>query len=166
MATSTYVEMASYTTSGTDTFVNFTNIPTTDVNGNALKDLVLVYDWPSTTGDHYTRVRVNNNSGSIYVSSEIGALNNNPSAYSRTDTYMYVNGAYGNAGGHVMLQIFNYSSSNTFKPVVGHSALDSSLGVGAWSINTTTAVSSIQIDLTGGGTFNAPAVFSLYGIAG
>ena len=166
MAYEALTPLATYTSGSTDTFINFANIPTTDANGNSIRDLRLIYDWPSTTGDHYTRIRVNSNSGSIYRSSELSQFNNNVGCYSRLSDYIYPNGPYGSAGGACFIDILSYSNTDTHKMFLSQSSLESSAHVYAWNIKTTSPISSIQIDLTGGGTFNGGYIFSLYGIAG
>lgn len=158
---STYTKLASYTTTGSDGNITFSNIP------NTYRDLVFVLEWPGTNGDHYTQIIFNNDSTSSYGRRQFGNFNNGESRYSTTsEAAIYNNTAYGAQGNYVYMHIFDYAQTNKFKPTISRSG---SLNASLMSANywkKTDAITSINVTITGGGSLNQHSTLSLYGIKG
>lgn len=159
-AGNTYEAIATATASGGETTISFTSIPGT------YTDLVIQGNTIATT-PYELFVQFNNDTGTNY---SVTYLEGNASAPSsgRSTTTASMAMAYSNSSNptSTVIQIQNYSNSTTYKTLFSRSGAGSVAVIayiGMW--RSTSAITSIQLKLTGGRSFSAGATFSLYGIA-
>jgi hypothetical protein len=60
---STYTALATATLSGSSSSVTFSSIPSTDLNGNTIRDLIVIFNG---SGARYLAVQINGDTGSNY----------------------------------------------------------------------------------------------------
>ena len=154
----TYEPIATYTAASAQSTITFSSISGT------YTDLVLVCNIKDTNG--YTRLRVNNDSTSIY-----------------SRTYMYGNGTTAESGRQTgetswfssgnsanfepaIHNFMNYSNTTTFKTMMirsGMASTNANTGVYLW--RSTSAINRIDIiSVSGTATIETGSVITLYGI--
>lgn len=158
----TYTPIARTVLNSTATSVTFSNI------SGAYTDLVLVFTGMSASGNIVNYLQFNGDTGTNYSWTALGgsggaAVSARGSSVSepRLDYYGYMNV---NSESNRIVHINNYSNTTTYKTYLSRAnATDNgtSTAVGLW--RSTSAITSILVG--GGGTFQAGATFTLYGIA-
>jgi len=162
MATGTYTALAETTLTSTASSVTFSSIPTTDANGNSLRDLVLVTNMYANqinegfvilngSSSGFTAVRMlGYSSGAIsgtYTTNNLVPTQTSPSAYK--------------------LQFLDFSATDKHKIILmNHGRADDVTASYAARWASTSAITSIKIQTTSPYVFVAGATFALYGIAG
>jgi hypothetical protein len=166
MAT-TYEPISTYTVTGSNllgsTGVTFSSIPST------YTDLILVYSGKLTAAA-ITLLRVNGDTASNYSSTIIGG-NGSGSATSTKQSgaatqwlssYGHQNGNQGN----IVVHLFNYSNTTTYKTNLFKSNNPGGLGIdegiGLW--RSTAAINSVNIYLDRAEYYLVGSMFTLYGI--
>jgi hypothetical protein len=160
MATNTYVALDTQTLGSAAASVTFSSIPQT------YTDLVLVINGYSIN-DVDWRFRMGNgsiDSGSNYSGTYMYGDGSGASSYRESNvTGIGTGGAY-NATGTSIIQIQNYSNTNTNKTILARTNSNdyTQARVGLW--RSTSAVNVIQIS-PDSGNFASGSTFTLYGIA-
>lgn len=158
----TYTPIARTVLNTTETSVTFSNI------SSSYTDLILIFTGMSASGNIVNYLQFNGDTGTNYSWTAVGgsggaavsSLGSNASQ-PRLDYYGYMNV---NSESNRIVHINNYSNTTTYKTYISRAnAVDNgtSLAVGLW--RNTAAITSILVG--GGGTFQAGATFTLYGIA-
>lgn len=161
----TYDLLAATTLGSNAQSVTLSSIPATHT------DLRLVITASCTSGAGYFAYRYNGNTANNYA---YYSMNGQDGAVSGAQSYAYSYGFWASWGFQrvavALVDIFNYTSTNTAKTSLSRAGyVDSSDGGKvAANISTsiaTTAVSSITIATDSAASFVAGSTFSLYGIA-
>ena len=160
----TYDRIEARTLGSASSSVTFTSIPAT------YTDIVAIVSMPAS-GAVTTAIRFNSDTATNYSTTLLVASGGG------TGSYRESNKSYGVTGGLVsglgansnfILQIQNYSNTNTFKTSISrsNSATNSEAGVNVILYRSTSAISSISfIDYAGGSnTYPTGSTFTLYGI--
>lgn len=164
-AGSTYTPIATTTISSSTATVSFTSIPST------YTDLVLVVGGLlQVTGGNSLRMRFNNDSTSLYSTTQIKGDGTNATSTRETgQTSTYAGGAiYSSANpGNAIAHIMNYANTTTYKTVLNRgnqAGNDVVAQVGLW--RSTSAINRIDVALGGAfpGDNIASGTFTLYGI--
>lgn len=166
----TYIPIGSITLAAATSSVTFSGIPTTDSNGNSLRDLILVAEMIGTGGDGLCSVRVNGDTGSNY--SNVYAWGESPSSTgsgSSTTTYILnsITGVGTSPATFNTLQFQDFSASDKHKTVLirsGYGTNNTWMGASRWA--SLSAISSITLAFTGTNQFAINSTFSLYALAG
>lgn len=152
MATPTYVQIATTTLASSASSVDFFGIPTQDLNGNDLRDLVLVIETNTSVF-----LRLNGDSGSNYASVYMYGASGSTGSGSGTATLA-------NIGSNGYAEILDFSATDKHKPILSRYNLTTYVEARATRWANTSAVSSLT--LTGSTSFTAGSTFSLFGISG
>lgn len=159
MGTPTYIPIATLTLTGTDTRIDFQNIP------NAYRDLVLVINGSVNVNSNL--VFYYNNDSEFGTSAWMNGPGTGGGSSSLID-FMFAGTWNANLPSSAIIEIMDYSSTDKGKNALVRS--DQPGGTGVWSIanrwRTTTAVNRITIDPTSTNAFNAGSTFNLFGIVG
>jgi hypothetical protein len=163
MGTPTYIALATITLASTDSEVIFSSIPAT------YRDLILVIQAKSTTGNPAVVARFNSDTGTNYPYVRMtGNGSSAASASITTDTFLNLAAAFGintSGNGNIIAQIMDYSATDKHKAVLVRNN-DAGLGVeaigGRWA--NTNAISTISIFNTSSISFASGSTFSLYGV--
>lgn len=163
MATPTYVQIATTTLASSASSVLFAGIPTQDLNGNDLRDLVLVV-WVSSGMQgklQYNGDTSTSNYSFVYMRGTGSSAQSNSGT---VDGYELIDTASANS--MAIVQIMDYSATDKHKSTLNRSdnaAARTVARAGRWA--STSAITSLSI--TGAtGNFAAGSTFSLFGIAG
>lgn len=156
-AGSTYIPIATYTTSGSQTSYTFSSIPST------YTDLVLIANGKVVNNGDFLYVQFNGDTGSNYSRTQVqGTGSAAQSGRGSNETSGYI-GVWYSVNSTIRVNFQNYSNTTTYKTYLSRSdAADqnTSAWVGLW--RNTAAINSIKIlssAITDGTTF------TLYGIA-
>lgn len=163
MGTPTYIALATITLASTDSEVIFSSIPAT------YRDLILVIQAKSTTGNPAVVARFNSDTGTNYPYVRMtGNGSSAASASITTDTFLNLAAAFGintSGNGNIIAQIMDYSATDKHKAVLVRNN-DAGLGVeaigGRWA--NTNAINTISIFNTSSISFASGSTFSLYGV--
>ena len=163
MGTPTYIALATLTLTGTDSEIVFSSIPAT------YRDLILVIQAKSTTGNPAVVARFNSDTGANYPYVRMtGNGSSAASATITTDTFLNIAAAFGintSGNGNIIAQIMDYSATDKHKTVLVRNG-DAGLGVeaiaGRWA--STSAITSVTVFNTGSISFASGSTFSLYGV--
>ena len=164
MPTNTYTPLATITLTGTDSEVVFASIP------SSFRDLILVIQAKSTTGNPAVTARFNsdNTANYPYVRMTGSGSGSGASASITTDTFLNLAAAFGintSGNGNIIAQIMDYSATDKHKTVLVRNG-DAGLGVeaiaGRWA--STSAITSVTVFNTGSISFATGSTFSLYGV--
>lgn len=171
--TGAYVQIATWTANGTTRDAAFTSIP------QSYKDLYLVAYCRTTTSavTELASFYSNNYNGAGHTQTSLegngSSATSSKSASGPIISVGTVSGASATANTFSLVEVnvLNYSSTNTFKPVLTKSAANSS-GTGkvelrAGSINDYNPITQIVIfPLTAGASWSTGSTFTLYGVKG
>jgi hypothetical protein len=157
-----YIALATTTLGSGASSVTFSSIPTS-VNGVALRDLILVING---------KVGANSNMIFYYNSDQSNGTSvwmqgNGSSASSSSIGFMFAGTWNANQDSNAIIQIMDYAQTDKHKTALvrGNQAADT----GAWALAnrwaSTSAITSVIIDPTGGNTLSAGTTLSLYGVA-
>lgn len=161
MPTPTYTALAETTLSSSASSITFSSIPTTDANGNSLRDLVLISNMyanqinegylflnGSSSGFHAIRM-LGYSGGAIagtYTTNTLVPTQTTPSAF--------------------VLQFLDFAESKHKTILMSHGRADSVVAAYSARWASTSAITSIKLQTTSPYVFVAGATFALYGIAG
>lgn len=168
MATPTYVQIATTTLASPASSVSFFGIPTQDLNGNDLRDLVLVTNTKLSASGGDFAIRLNGDSANY---SQVIMRGNGSTAASFPVSTTYLRMSVNDpASGEYHLgvtEILDFSATDKHKPILSRSdnAADST-GAIASRYASTSAISSISVFMQTGTSFDAGSTFSLFGISG
>jgi hypothetical protein len=158
---STYEPIATTTLGSASSSVTFSSITGT------YTDLVLVCNAIATTADAVS-IRLNGDTGSNY--SRLILWGNGSAAGSAkysNESFAYT-GFYANLDTNPTINIFqinNYSNTTTYKTILGRgnaAAQAAMANVNLW--RNTAAITSIQLTISGGSSYQTGSTFTLYGI--
>lgn len=160
----TYVALATQTLSTAASSVTFSSI------SSSYTDLVLITSAKNNTGAQYRlQLRFNGDTATNYSVTKLTG-NGSTAVSSRASNATYAAILIGTIGStnfdNVITSIMNYSNTTTNKTVLSRgneTAAEVNAEVGLW--RSTTAITSLTLDLEGGINFVAGSTFSLYGIA-
>ena len=154
---STYNPISTTTFSSNTTSYTFSSIPAT------YTDLVLVISG-NFTADVSGGLTFNNDSGSNYSATRMyGDGTNATSNGSYAATQMAFTTGTGTTRSTFKINIFSYSSSSVYKPVIIEAAMDTiSLRSGMWF--STSAINRIDVTANSGQQFVSGTTLTLYGI--
>lgn len=155
MATPTYVALATTTTSGGESTITFSSIPST------YRDLYLVMT-PTGTGYPEFRLRFNGDTGANYSYVRMFGDSGGDSSSSASTTFISCSNLGDDSMGTVA--IMDYSATDKHKTTLGRQGRSDVYALaiaGRWA--NTAAITSVTIALSSG-TFSAGGVLSLYGI--
>jgi len=157
MPTQTYIPLANITLSSAVGNVTFSSIPAT------YRDLVLVMNGTSSSGNPFAFLRFNGDSGSNYNYAFM--YGDSASAVSSTfssQTTGFIGNIDTGLRNNVIAQIMDYSATDRHKTTLARS--DAGLVIatsGRWA--NTSAVTSMSVNVNTG-SFSAGFTFALYGI--
>jgi len=157
----TYEPIATTTLASAATSVTFSSIPGT------YTDLVIVCQVAFVTAANEIRLRFNSDSNTNYSYTRFKGSSSSASSdrYSN-ENHIHI-GSPGNDAviGNSINQINNYSNTTTYKTVISRSNFinrELMATVGTW--RSTSAITTIYIDNSGGQNITAGSTFTLYGI--
>ena len=160
-AGSTYTPIATYTASGSSNVITFSSIPST------YTDLVLVSQY-QVSGDGYTDVRLNSDSGTNYSSTSL--TNSGGSAvssrYSSLSRFSEMYGYTGANNGMAIWNFMNYANSTTYKSALLRAWYGAPDVTEAKALlwRSTSAITTIALTRVTG-NWSSGSTFTLYGIA-
>lgn len=167
MPTITHLPLQTVTLGSNDSSVTFSNIPTTDINGNNIKDLVF-YIHGSITATHYLFVRLNGDSSSNYQNVAVGGYEGDTKYHGAgTYTWHYL-GWVGFISGEILshrIEIFDIKETNKHKMIRSISNSASRVDTTGSRWGSTAAVTSVQI-LGTTASMAAGTKIDLYGVIG
>ena len=154
---STYEPIATTTTSGGESSVNFTSIPST------YTDLFIVASVSATTAYEFF-MRFNSDSGTNYSVTGLEGNGTAASSFRETNSTRANTGYSSTTNPNVItINLQNYANTTTYKSYVSRSSAINVLAyAGIW--RNTAAINAISFILTTAKTFNAGTVITLYGI--
>lgn len=162
MPTPTYIPLATITLSSTDTDVTFANIP------NTYKDLVLIVQGElSSANTPDIELKLNNDTANR---TQVYMRGDGSSTASGTYSTIYLNSASTWSSGRLynhIVQIMDYSATDKHKTVLARgnwAGGDVNATASRWA--STSAVTTVSVNVSGTGSFAIGSTFSLYGIAG
>lgn len=159
---STYTPIATTTLGSSTTTINFTSI------SSAYTDLVLVAVPLRTTGAEEMVMQFNNDTISPYSSTILWGDGSTAGSVRSTNQSSIILNYYASVSTTPMTQIFsimNYANTTTNKTVLGRAGRSDSgidATVGRWP--STSAITSMQLNLKNGGNFLTGSTFTLYGV--
>lgn len=168
MPTTTYTPLATLTLTGTDTEVQFANIP------NSYRDLIIITNSRTNraAADEPLRLRFNGDStNGNYSRVSMSGNGSSPSSYTDSPGEIIIDSAAtaaSSGSGHFAIlnvEIFDYAQTNKHKAVLttsGISSLEVRRQAGRWA--STTAITSLTLTPYFGGSFVSGSTFSLYGV--
>jgi hypothetical protein len=158
----TYEPIATYTASGSVATYTFSSIPST------YTDIVLVAATGCTVTSQGQTMRINGDTSSLYSNTGLRGNGSVVSSFRQTnnDSFLLSNIAEPptTGTGVYIAQFMNYSNTTTFKTVLvrsnnGAAATETFVDL----YRSTNAISSIQVNVTGG-NFSSVSTMTLYGI--
>lgn len=158
---STYTPIASITLSSAQSSVTFSGIPQT------YTDLVLVINGYDVDGNGYLTMQFNSDTGSNYSRTTLSGNGSTTSSIRNSNStvlYPTIGSSSTNIGGDI-IQIQNYSNSNTYKTLLFRGSQTGSATiaqVGLW--RSTSAITSIKLSAASGNIASG-STFNLYGVA-
>lgn len=164
-AGSTYTPIATTTLGSAQTTITFNSF-------SGYTDLVLVCNWAqSAVGSCW--IRFNSDSGTNYSFTELRG-NGSAASSTRLSSTAQSYWAYNvfpdtSYTANAIISIQNYSNATTYKTFLSRANANSgsfagtSAIVGLW--RSTSAITSIELDIDGSATYNTGSTFTLYGIA-
>lgn len=163
----THYPLAQFTASGGETSVTFSSIPTTDVNGETLRDLVLLIAG-TASANASTAIEFNGDSNSNYgfvtaYGDGLGSVTSseNASQTRLTQQYLFTNPTANR------INIFNYSNTDRYKTVLTHWGTPANgVQIAAEIWRSTAAINSLTFSLLGGATMNAGTTVTMFGLVG
>jgi hypothetical protein len=159
MPTPTYVSLATYTLSSTDSEIIFSSIPAT------YRDLILVIEGTKTNNAD-VRLRFNSDTGNnysyVFMSGQGGSAQ---SSAASSQNSIILGFAPASQRQLSITSIMDYSAIDKHKTILSRNN-DQSHNVSAWAGRwaNTNAVNNVNITLTAG-SWNIGSTFSLFGIA-
>lgn len=151
--------------------VTFSNIPSTDANGNSINDLYISFSGEFTT-TRYLAIQFNSDTGSNYNTQAYYA-NTTADVAGKTSNFTYLFGSYyGSQSGAIrsgLIHIMDAKATDKHKNVLmRHNATgDSNAAVemmsGRWASNN--AITSVKVYVNSGEDFSSDTIVSLYGVA-
>jgi hypothetical protein len=160
-AGSTYTPIATTTLGSSASSYTFSSI------SGSYTDLVLIISAKNSTYNGSSgELRFNSDTGSNYSYTELAGVSATPSS-SRTSNSTSVQCFRTdiNNFGISIINVQNYSGTNTYKTVISKANLENSVRTFAGLWRSTSAITSITILPEGGTTFSSGCTFTLYGIA-
>ena len=160
---STYEPIATTTLSSAQSSVSFSSI------SGSYTDLVLVFDGlASANAANGFQVKINGGNGSLQSYTRIQG-NGTTASSSNVSNGDPAVGVIGNTNrSNVIVSIMNYSNTTTYKTMISrYNSLDSTDGRTGSYVNltrSTSAVTSLLIDLASAANFASGSTFTLYGI--
>lgn len=160
-AGSTYTPIATTTGTGSSGVITFSSIPST------YTDLVLVSNFETSTSAN-AYYQINNDTGSNYSDTTIYADGSSVGSNRRSSqTLSYTTYLSGSGQRVVMTTNFmNYANTTTYKTFLtrfNNSSFELGEEVGLW--RSTSAISSITLNLNNSANFTSTSFFTLFGIA-
>lgn len=156
MPTNTYTALATITLTGSDSSIDFSNIP------SSFRDLVIVWQG-TTTNNTDTVVSVNGDTTNTYPNVQMFGSGTTAVGTSFTRTGAYFAYAASGTLGNAIMQIMDYSATDKHKSfITRYNVLETAATASRWASNT--AISSLSVRATSF-SFAAGSTFSLYGIA-
>lgn len=156
MATETYIAMASHTLTGSTSSITISSIPST------YKDLILVVSGTGATLDTCS-LRFNGDTASNYTWVIVNGAEN---TFIDGNVNRIFAGQFDSSQSHFIAQIFDYSVTNHYKPVLTRSSYPDAASafqtVSQGMYKSTSAITSIEIRET---TYQTGTTINLYGIA-
>ena len=168
MPTNTYTPLATLTLTGTDTEIQFSNIP------SIYRDLILITNSRTnrSAADEPIRLRFNGDSTTgNYFRVTLSGNGSSASAYYDSPGEIIIDSAAtaaSSGSGHFAIlnvDILDYAQTNKHKTVLttsGISSIEVRRQAGRWA--STTAITSLTLTPYFGGSFVSGSTFSLYGI--
>ena len=163
---SSYIPIASQTTSGIVTSVTFNSIPIT-LNGKTLRDIVIITSVRAQAFDSWLGLRFNADSGNNYHWVQAGngnATNSTGASVAQIQLFAHLT----TSRGAYEMSILDFAQTNKHKTVIGTGGSSGSFGVamtsGRWA--STNAINSITLFGGQGLEFAAGSTFSIFGIEG
>jgi hypothetical protein len=160
MPTPTYTPLANVTLGSTASSVTFSNIPAT------YRDLILVMNGTSTSGNPFAFLRFNGDSGSNYNYVFMygdGTPSGAVSASFANQTTGFIGNLDTGARNTVIAQVLDYSATDKHKPMLARNGGGGLVIATAGRWANTSAVTSMSVN-TNTSTFTAGFTFSLYGV--
>lgn len=159
MPTNTYTPLATVALSGTDTSVEFANVPSiyrdiiAVIIGTAASTQGARLILNSDTNNNYTTVRMYGEGSGSGVSSSFAS------------TYGYIGDVFSTSQTSILVQLMDYSASDknkTFLYRMNNAGNYVMAGASRWASNT--AVSNIKFELNNGAAWSIGTTISLYGV--
>jgi len=156
-----YVALATTTLSSATSSVTFGSIP------NNYKDLIVVFNGGSSSGQAQAGVRLNSDSASNYSSVVMAGNATPPFSGSTTVAQLPITQAFaftGTQGNSSIVQIMDYSATDKHKTALTRSNIPDAAPLahaGRWA--NTNAVNTVSV-IAFIGSFSTGSTFSLYGI--
>lgn len=156
--TITYEQIATTTTSGSQTSVTFSSIPST------YTDLIVIIS-ASVSSDNPVAIKLNNDTGSNYSATQVYASSGGASSYRETNQST-VNVMYLQSNPSTnILQINSYANSSTYKTIIARGGSNDLVRAGSFLWRSTSAISTIQFSVGGGAYFANGSVLTIFGLA-
>jgi hypothetical protein len=162
-AGNTYDAIATQTLSSTAASVTFSSIPST------YTDLILVCNPITAVTTGQIAIRLNADTGTNYSRTILWGNGATAGSYRNANENYAYTGYYTNLWTNpttVIFQINNYSNATTNKTILGRSsnANEASMAsVNLW--RSTSAITAIELTISGASSYSIGSTFSLYGIA-
>lgn len=165
---SSYIQIASQTTSSSVSEINFNSIPST-LNNKNLRDLVLVVQAVGTSGGNDLRFQINGSSSNIYNWVLAKGDGSTPQSSNQSNV---TRGQVGESAkldeqqyGIFIVQFLDFTATDKHKSILSRAGRsENEMMAQRWA--NTSAITSLRIFVGGGFTINANSTFTLYGIEG
>jgi hypothetical protein len=159
-AGSTYTPIATAQGTGSSGTIQFNSIPST------YTDLVLVSNLETSTSANLY-YQYNGSSSSIYSDTTIYGDGSSTGTYGRTNQTVHYISYFSSSGQRlaVISNFQNYSNTTTFKSILtraSNASFELNEVIGLW--RSTSAISSITLNLNNSANFTSSSFFTLYGI--
>ena len=160
-AGSTYTPIATANGTGSSGTISFTSIPST------YTDLVLVSNFESSTAANVF-YRVNGDTGSNYSDTTVYGDGSSTGSYRRSNQTLSYTTYISASGQRVVMttNFMNYANTTTNKTFItrfNNASFELGAVVGLW--RSTSAITSVTINLNNSANFTSNSTFTLYGIA-
>ena len=164
--------LGTYTLPSAAIGATFSNIPSTDVHGNTIRDLVVIVHGEFAVSGRVVALRFNGDTGNNYDAMSGYVAASNPVS-GRTDNFPYLFGSYfGSTANEPFVyrgEIMDAKGTSKYKSIYGRysstaSGSSEEMNYGKWK--STAAITSVQVYVNSSQDFNAGTTFSLYAIAG
>lgn len=158
----TYERIASNTLSSATSTVTFSSIPAT------FTDLILVCNAITSVTTGQIAIRLNGDTGTNYSRNILWGNGTSAGSYRNSNENYAYTGYYTNLWTSPTINIFqinNYSSTTANKTILGRSnnASEATMAsVNLW--RNTSAITSIELTISGGSSYSTGSTFTLYGI--
>lgn len=152
--------LANVTLTGTATTVTFSSI------SQAYRDLMLVATPIAATTGNAARMRFNNDTGSNYSWVQMIGDGTSVTSNNNASTTELVGIQAETARSNTIIHVFDYSATNKHKAVLTRASNPSAIVLATsqrWA--STSAVTTINLFMTGGTSFAAGTTFALYGVS-